>query len=52
VTQGGYVVALDRARLEGAPSFSSAAEVDWQNRQWAQGVYDYYGARPHWLDVP
>lgn len=46
--RGGYVVDLDRAALEGAPSFASGAEVDWGDRGFGQRVHDYYKARPYW----
>jgi PRC-barrel domain len=48
---GGYVVDLDRSRLEGAPSFAANENVDWSDRQWGQRVSDYYGARPWWDQV-
>ena len=50
-SMGGYVVDLDRARLEGAPSFAANENVDWSDRQWGQRVSDYYGARPWWDQV-
>jgi sporulation protein YlmC with PRC-barrel domain len=39
---GGYVVNLDRAALEGAPSYS-ADEDAWNDPRYAQLVTDYYG---------
>jgi hypothetical protein len=45
---GGYVVDLDRARLEGAPSYAANENIDWNDRVWGQRVSDYYGTRPYW----
>jgi hypothetical protein len=47
-SQGGYVVDLDRSRLEGAPTYASSETPNWGDRRWNQQVYDYYGARPYW----
>jgi hypothetical protein len=46
--QGGYVVDLDRSRLEGAPTYGSSETPDWSDRRWGKKVHDYYGARPYW----
>ena len=40
--KGGYVVDLDRARLEGAPHFR-ANEDPWSDRDYGRSIYDYYG---------
>jgi hypothetical protein len=48
---GGYVVDLDRARLEGAPTFAANENPDWSDRQFGQRVSDYYGTRPWWDQV-
>jgi sporulation protein YlmC with PRC-barrel domain len=40
---GGYVVDLDRSRLEGAPSYRSS-EDPWTDPQYGRRVHDYYGA--------
>jgi len=45
---GGYVVDLDRARLEGAPTYAANENIDWSDREWGQRVSDYYGTRPYW----
>ena len=39
---GGYVVDLDRSRLEGAPSYK-ADEDPWSDRDYGRSIYDYYG---------
>ena len=45
---GGFVVDLDKRTLEGAPSYSDADTVGWDDPAWGKRVYDYYGARPYW----
>jgi hypothetical protein len=44
----GYVVDLDRRRLEEAPTYRTSETPDWSDRRWGQRVHDYYGARPYW----
>jgi sporulation protein YlmC with PRC-barrel domain len=39
---GGYVVELDRSKLEGAPSYRPD-EDPWTDRDYGRRVYDYYG---------
>ena len=39
---GGYVVDLDRSRLEGAPSYK-ANDDPWADRGYGRSIYDYYG---------
>ena len=46
--QGGYVVDLDRSRLEGAPTYATSETPNWSDRRWGQQVHDYYGTRPYW----
>ncbi len=46
----GYVVDLDRDRLEGAPAYDSNAS--WEDRKWGEEVYAYYGAKPFWDLIP
>ena len=41
--QGGYVVDLDRGRLEGAPSYTIRNEPDWSDRAYGQNIDRYYG---------
>jgi len=45
--QGGYVVDLDRRRLEAAPSYQSAEVSRWSDDGWGRSVDDYYGAPTH-----
>ena len=46
--QGGYVVDLDRNKLEGAPTYATSETPNWSDRRWGQRVHDYYGSRPYW----
>ncbi len=40
--RGGYVVDLDRARLEAAPSFA-AGEEPWNNPEGRRNIFGFYG---------
>jgi PRC-barrel domain len=46
--QGGYVVNLDRSKLEGAPTYGTSEMPNWSDRRWGQQLDDYYGVRPYW----
>ena len=46
--QGGYVVDLDRNKLEEAPTYATSETPNWSDRRWGQQVHDYYGSRPYW----
>jgi hypothetical protein len=41
--QGGYVVDLDRSRLEGAPSYSASDIPNWSDRAYSRRLDEYYG---------
>jgi sporulation protein YlmC with PRC-barrel domain len=41
--QGGYVVDIDRRRLEGAPSYSADQANLWDDPAYGRRVTDYYG---------
>jgi hypothetical protein len=41
--QDGYVVDIDRRRLEGAPNYTASAVPDWDDRAYGQSVDRYYG---------
>ena len=43
---GGYIVNLNRERLENAPAYSED-ELDWQDPKLGAGVTDYYGPFLH-----
>lgn len=44
---GGYVVDLDKARLENAPRYSADQEPTY-DRDYGQRIYDYYGVNYPW----
>ena len=46
VRQGGYVVDLDRRRLEGAPSYTASSLPNWSDHTYGHRVDDYYGVPP------
>ena len=46
--QGGYVVDLDRNKLEEAPTYATSETPNWSDRRWGQQVHDCYGTRPSW----
>jgi hypothetical protein len=39
---GGYVVDIDRNRLEAAPYYDTANEPDWSNRDYRRRIDEYY----------
>jgi hypothetical protein len=43
---GGYVVDLDKSRLQGAPSYSSSENPDWRDPSYSRRIDDYYGPFP------
>ncbi len=46
---GGYVVDLDKKQLEGAPSYATDEDPDWEDRVWGKRVHDYYNVPPYWI---
>ena len=40
---GGYVVDLDRGKLEGAPRYKVGEEPDWADQAYGKSIHDYYG---------
>jgi hypothetical protein len=40
---GGYVVAIDRGRMEGAPSYAEGDTTVWDDPAYARHVDEYYG---------
>lgn len=46
---GGYLVDLDKERLEKAPRYSGADAETWQDPEWNRTVHQYYGVPPTWL---
>ena len=41
--QGGYVVNIDRSRLEGAPTYASSDTATWDDPAYGRRINDYYG---------
>jgi len=41
--QGGYVVDLDKDRLQNAPSYGADDAPDWADRDYGRQIDDYYG---------
>ena len=46
--KGGYVVDLDKAQLERAPSYDVGAEPAWDDPEYEAQIHDYYGVGPYW----
>jgi hypothetical protein len=44
---GGYVVDLDKDRLEGAPTYSQDEDARWGDPTWSRRIDDYYGVPPY-----
>ena len=45
--QGGYVVDLDRRRLEAAPSYTLNDMPDWSDKTYGHLLDRYYGVSPY-----
>ena len=45
--QGGYVVDLDRSRLDAAPSYTSSTPPNWSDRTYGHRVDEFYGVPPY-----
>src|SRR5206468_2805426 len=45
-TLGGYVVDLDKSRLQGAPRYERSAEPRWADPTYARQINDFYGPFP------
>jgi hypothetical protein len=44
VGMGGYVVDIDRQRLEGAPRYTMSNQPDWRDRAYTRRIDDYWMA--------
>ena len=42
-SMGGYVVDLDKNRLQSAPSYASSETPDWSDPSYSRRIDDYYG---------
>ena len=47
VRQGGYIVDLDRRRLEGAPSYAGSDLPNWSDPAYGHRIDNYYGVPPY-----
>ena len=48
VDKGGYVVPLDKAQVENAPSFEARDLGGWSDVLSREGIFGYYGVVPYW----
>jgi hypothetical protein len=46
--KGGYVVNIDKKRLEGAPNYDQGSEFAWTPK-YGREVDDYYGVPTYWM---
>lgn len=46
-SMGGYVVDLDKDRLEGAPTYSASERPDWRDRDYTHRIDNFYGVTPY-----
>lgn len=44
---GGYLVDLDRRRLETAPRYDASTRPNWADPTYGHGIDDYYGVPPY-----
>jgi len=47
--KGGYIVDIDRTRLETAPSYTSSTVPNWSDRAYGHRIDDFYGVPPYGL---
>ena len=45
---GGYVVDLDKQKLEAAPAYPEDKEPSWGDRAYEAKIHDYCGVGPYW----
>jgi PRC-barrel domain len=48
---GGYVVNLDKQRLEGAQAYDVGTEPAWGDRSYEGDIHEIYGVGPYWANV-
>jgi hypothetical protein len=44
-----YELDISDDQLRGAPAHAARDRFDWDDRQWAQQVHDYYRVPPYWM---
>jgi hypothetical protein len=47
-TQDGYVIDLDKSRLEKAPTYKASDLPNWSDREYGNRIDAYYGLPPYW----
>jgi hypothetical protein len=47
--KGGYVIDIDRTRLETAPSYTTSTAPNWADRDYGHRIDDFYGVPPYGL---
>ena len=47
-SMGGYVVDIDKARLEGAPVLAAGEMSRLEDQAYGRQIHDYYGTRLYW----
>ncbi len=48
VKLAGYVVPIDRSKLDAAPNYDSRGQQDLEDEASAQRIHDFYGIQPYW----
>lgn len=46
--QGGFVIDLDRSRLEKAPSYMASNVPNWSDRTYGRRIDEFYDVPPYW----
>jgi hypothetical protein len=46
--QGGFVIDLDRSRLEKAPSYMASNMPNWSDRTYGSRIDEFYSVPPYW----
>jgi PRC-barrel domain len=47
--QGGFVIDVDRSRLEKAPSYMASKVPNWSDRTYGSRIGQFYGVPPYWI---
>ena len=46
--QGGFVIDLDRSKLEKAPHYAATDAPNWADRNYGNRIDTFYGLAPYW----